>query len=262
MNKPLLPLLALPLLLAQSPPPASQPASYSDDFTHGLDNWSAESQQPATISAKDGILTLDTPAGLTLWFKPLLHAPLQISYDARAIQSNPPGPNDHVTDLNCFFMASDARSPNDLFATHRSGKFSDYNQLLCYYVGLGGNLNTTTRFRRYIGDASDRPLRPEHDLRDKPDLLTPNQWQHIRIVANNHLIQFFRDNKKLFELHDPHPYTTGHVAFRTVHSHFQFKNFQATPLPSSTPPQPQPLDPRPHPPRGNPPPTPNPSHPT
>ena len=39
-----------------------------------------------------------------------------------------------------------------MFARLRSGTFAEYNDLLTYYVGLGGNRNTTTRFRRYIGD--------------------------------------------------------------------------------------------------------------
>ena len=37
-------------------------------------------------------------------------------------------------------MARDARSPDDLFATKRSGAFADYNPLRCYYVGLGGKI--------------------------------------------------------------------------------------------------------------------------
>ena len=228
----LTPLLLTATLHAQTTAPSNE--NPSDDFTHGLANWIAESEKPATITAIDGILTLDTPAGLTLWFRPLLTGPLEISDDARAIQSSPPGKNDRVSDLNCFWMANDSRSPTNLFATPRTGKFPDYNPLLCYYVGLGGNNNTTTRFRRYIGDSTDRPLLPQNDLRAPDTLLTPNTWQSIRLVANNHLIQFFRDNKKLFELNDPAPYTTGHFAFRTTKSHLEFRNFKITPLAPNT----------------------------
>jgi hypothetical protein len=64
--------------------------------------------------------------------------------------------NDRVSDLNCFWMAAGGR--------RRSGKFADYNDLRAYYVGQGGNGNTTTRFRRCIGDPVLRPLLPEHDL--------------------------------------------------------------------------------------------------
>lgn len=205
---------------AQTTTPATAPA---DDFTHNLDNWVAECEKPATVRVKDGILSIDAPAGVTLWYKPKLTGPLEISYDARAVKAN--GANDRVSDLNCFWMATDTRSPDDLFATKRSGKFSDYNQLRCYYVGLGGNDNSTTRFRRYIGDTVDRPLLPQNDLRDAGDMLKPNEWQTIRLVADGHVIQYFRDGKKLFELNDPEPYAAGHFAFRTTRSHLEFRNF-------------------------------------
>ena len=71
------------------------------------------------------------------------------------------GTHDRVSDLNCFWMATDSRSPDDLFATRRSGKFSDYDRLRTYYVGLGDNGNSTTRFRRYIGTQDLRPLLPD-----------------------------------------------------------------------------------------------------
>ena len=106
------------------------------------------------------------------------------------------GPNDRVSDLNCFWMARDARSPDDIFATRRSGQFADYNQLRTYYVGLGGNGNTTTRFRRYIGDVENRPLLPEHDLRDPENLLKPNVPQLVRLVACGPLIGYQRDDKR------------------------------------------------------------------
>src|SRR5581483_7403466 len=108
------------------------------------------------------------------------------------------GPNDRVSDLNAFWMATDSRSPKDLFATKRSGKFADYNQLRTYYVGQGGNSNTTTRFRRYIGDAVERPLLAEHDLRSRDVLLEPNVWQSIRLVAMGSRIQYYRDGRLIF----------------------------------------------------------------
>ena len=50
------------------------------------------------------------------------------------------------------------------FPRSAPARFAAYNDLKTYYVGLGGNRNTTTRFRRYIGDPETRPLLPEHDL--------------------------------------------------------------------------------------------------
>ena len=124
-------------------------------------------------------------------------------------------------------MATDSRNPADLFAVSRTGKFADYNPLLTYYVGLGGNSNTTTRFRRYVGDPVNRPLRPEDDLsRQRQDMIVPNQSQTIDLIACNNLIQYYRDGHKLFELLDTHPYTSGWFAFRTTKNHVQFRSFR------------------------------------
>ena len=167
---------------------------------------------------------IDVPAGCTVWFAPLIEGPVLIEYEARVVSAG--GKNDRVSDLNCFWMARDARSPDDLFATKRSGKFEEYNRLRAYYVGLGGNGNTTTRFRRYIGNQELRPLLPEHDLRDEADLITPNAWQRIRLVAHGKLIEYWRDDRKLFELLDDAPYESGYFGFRTVSNHMEIRRFR------------------------------------
>ena len=197
---------------------------FADDFAGDLSDWSAELAEGGTVAARDGKLVIDVPAGCTVWFKPRIEGPVMIEYEATVVAKD--GKNDRVSDLNCFWMASDARSPDDLFATQRSGKFEDYHQLRAYYVGLGGNTNTTTRFRRYIGDAELRPLLPEHDLREPPDLITANQPQTIRLVACGKLIQYWRDGRKLFEMIDDEPYDAGHFGFRTVTNHMEIRRFR------------------------------------
>ena len=82
------------------------------------------------------------------------------------------------------------------------------------------------RFRRYIGDKTLRPLLPEHDLRDKADLITPNTSQTIRLIACGKLIQFWRDDRRIFEMVDEQPYTSGHFAFRTVANHMEIRRFR------------------------------------
>ncbi len=190
---------------------------FSDDFKAGLANWIPELERPGAISARDGVLSVDVPAGCTLWFRPELSGPVMIQYEARMVQAG--GPNDRVSDLNAFWMATDA------FGVKRSGKFSDYNNLRTYYVGQGGNSNTTTRFRRYIGDAVERPLLPEHDLRSPDVLLKPNVWQTVTLVALGDRIQYYRDGRLIFDFHDPAPYTRGHFAFRTTQSHVELRDF-------------------------------------
>jgi alpha-L-rhamnosidase len=198
---------------------------FSDDFRQGESKWQAELESGGKVEARDGKLEIDVPAGCSVWFKQPVEGPVLIEYDVTVIKSG--GPNDRASDLNCFWMATDARVANDtdFFSVARSGKFADYNQLRCYYVGLGGNTNTTTRFRRYIGSATTRPLRPEHDLSDAPNLITPNVKQKIQLVACGSLVQYWRDGKKLFEYHDDQPYTKGWFAFRTVRNHMSIENF-------------------------------------
>jgi hypothetical protein len=176
------------------------------------------------LEASNGILHLDVPAGATFWFRPELRGPVLIQYETTMIQRG--GPNDRVSDLNCFWMASDARSPQDLFAIRRSGKFADYNQLRTYYVGQGGNANTTTRFRRYIGDPELRPLLPEHDLSSTAVLLKANVPQKIQLVANRGRIQYYNDGKLIFDFQDAAPYTRGRFGLRTTFSHIEVRNFR------------------------------------
>jgi hypothetical protein len=203
---------------------------FTDEFTTDVsDNWSIEAEPGGTVAARDGVLDVDVPGGCTVWFNPRIDGPVQIDFDAVAVSRG--GANDRVSDLNCFWMARDARSPDDIFATRRGGRFEEYHQLAGYYVGLGGNVNTTSRFRRYIGDPIVRPLLPQHDLRSPDDLLVANRWQSIRLIASGSTIRYFRDGRLMFELDDPRPYTSGWFAFRTVRSHLQLRHFRVRRLP-------------------------------
>lgn len=194
-----------------------------DDFEHGLDGWTVESERPARLRDSGGVLDIDTAAGLTLWRRSELQGPILIEYEAAAISAG--GPHDRVSDLNCFWMATDPASTTGPVG-RRTGAFSEYNTLRAYYVGLGGNGNTTTRFRRYIGSATERPLLSESDRSSRQDLLRPNRFQQIRIVADGSLIQYYRDGRKLFEYTDPQPYTHGWFAFRTTQSHLRIRHFR------------------------------------
>jgi hypothetical protein len=123
-------------------------------------------------------------------------------------------------------MAMDSRWPDDILSHPRSGKFTDYDPLLTYYVGLGGNTNTTTRFRRYIGQQDNRPLLPENDLRAKEDLIVANKTQTIRLIACGGTIEYWRDDKRLFNYTDPRPYTSGWFGVRTTKNHMVVKHFR------------------------------------
>ena len=217
--------LVLAGITASAAPEAPQPLA--DDFTSDLSRWSVEQESGGTVRCVDGTLEIESAGGSTVWWRGLLRAPVEIRYEAEVVVSG--GPRDRLSDLNCFWMAQDPLRPAGEMPATRSGKFSDYDSLLTYYVGIGGNENTTTRFRRYDG-TSARPLRPEHDLRDSWHLLRANHRYQIRIVVREDETEFWRDGERLFVFRDPTPLTSGFFAFRTVRSHLKLSRFQVQPL--------------------------------
>jgi hypothetical protein len=196
---------------------------YADAFRHGLDQWTLEAEKPAVVGVRDGVLDIDTPAGLTLWFRPELVGPVMIDYQALAVSAG--GLNDRVSDLNAFWMARDVSGQSPLIHP-RTGAFADYDTLKTYYVGQGGNANTSTRFRRYVGRPGDRPLLPRHDHAAADEMLVANRWTRVRLIADGGLIQYWNDGRKLFELQDAEPYTRGWFGLRTTQSHLRIRRFR------------------------------------
>jgi hypothetical protein len=204
--------------------PTPRTLLYQDDFASGLANWHIEAEKPGRITAIDGVLDVDVPAGVTLWFKSRLEGPVVIEFEATAVAEG--GPNDQVSDLNVFWMANNADGRQPVFARERSGAFAEYNGLQMYYVGLGGNRNTTTRFRRYIGDPVSRPLLPEHDLSAASAMLVPNRAQTITLIADGSQVEYRRDGQRLFQLEDPAPYVNGWFGLRTTFSHLRIRRLR------------------------------------
>lgn len=189
-----------------------------------LSSWRIEAESPdARVRQDGGTIDIDTPRGLTLWWRAPVRSPVRIDFEAMAVAAG--GPNDKVSDLNAFWMATD----KDGSPLHpRTGAFADYDDMRSYYVGIGGNRNTTTRFRRYIGERGNRPILPEHDRSGTgagaADMLVPNRWTRIRLIADGRTIAVERDGKRLFTLNDAQPYTRGHWGLRTTWSHLRIRN--------------------------------------
>lgn len=193
------------------------------DFDHNLEHWRVEQAPGGSVTVRDGVLVVEDHAGCTVWLREKLTAPIEISYDVTVVAKG--GPHDRVSDINCFWMATDPAST--VIPTGRSGRFEDYDSLKTYYVGMGGYDNTTTRFRRYAGDGT-KPLLPENDLRGREFLLMPNQTYHLRVIAREGVAEFWRDGKRVFLFRDPEPLETGWFGFRTVHSHLEIRNVRLT----------------------------------
>lgn len=203
---------------------------HEDGFAgDSLDNWIIELQSPeaSVVKIQDGKMNIDVGGGATIWFKHKLEGDLMIEYDVAVLKSD--GVNDRVSDLNQFWMASDPENAN-LFT--RAGTFSQYDDLRLYYVGMGGNNNSTTRFRRYPG-GGERPMLGEHT--DPEHLLRPNTNYHIEIVCFKGLTQFIVNGEVYFSYTDPAPLTKGHFGFRTVRNHETIDNFKVHRLVGSQP---------------------------
>ena len=197
-----------------------------DDFTAGPDRWVVEQMPGGSVTVRGGVLTIADAGGCTVWWREKLTAPVVITYEATVVSAG--GPHDRVSDLNCFWMATDPRSPADLFAPGhgRTGKFETYDHLRTYYVGQGGNTNTTTRFRRYAG-GGEKPLLPGYDRQEPAVLLKGNQAYQIKLMAlADGTVRYYRDEVLIFEFKDPAPLKEGWFGLRTVHSHLRIRDFQ------------------------------------
>lgn len=198
---------------------------YEDNFDNGLSHWHVEQMPGGKVENNDGKLEITDAKGCTIWSKKSFDGPLMITYDTYVM--NEGGPHDRVSDLNCFWMATDPENKDNLFVNsdNRGGKFSNYDSLQLYYVGLGGNDNGTTRFRRYSG-TGERPMLPENDLSKAKYMITPNQVAKIKLIAFDGIVQYYRDDELIFNFSDDNPYTSGHFGFRTVDNHMTIDNFK------------------------------------
>lgn len=185
---------------------------FQDRFDSDLDNWIVEvvSDSTVNISIVDEQLVIDTDRGVTLWLNQELTGNMLIRYKRRVVMEE--GPNDRLSDMNQFWMAVDPRNPS-LFS--REGSFAEYDSLLMYYAGIGGNHNKTTRFRKYRGNGNQTLI---HDLTAEPYLLKPNHTYQIEIEVKDGVTRLFVDDQEFFHFKDEEPLTKGFFGIRTTWS--------------------------------------------
>ena len=186
---------------------------FADDFNKDSlsSNWIIETTpvKGSSVSVQKGKLILDTENGVTIWYKEKITGNFEIEYTRTVIMDS--GRNDRLSDLNQFWMVTDPQ--NKLF-THKGG-FKEYDSLQMYYVGMGGNYNTTTRMRRYDGKGE---LKIVGEYKDSSHLLKPNMPYQIRIRFIKGSSQFFVNGELFFEFTDPAPFTEGWFAIRSTKS--------------------------------------------
>lgn len=194
--------------------------------------WTVESESPDyRISFSGDTCRILSPKGLTLWRNNKMEGNVTIEYDACVVDNGKPG--DRLSDLNCFWMASDPEHPDNIFAraAWRNANFPKCYSMQLYYVGYGGNHNSTTRFRRYNADTTairNKAARPAilREYRDSAHLLTANKWYHIKIQNKDGRVIYSINGETLVDYVDPAPLTSGWFGFRTTLSHTCITNFR------------------------------------
>jgi rhamnogalacturonan endolyase len=199
---------------------------YEADFTKEIERheWIVESESGANVvRTEQGRLVIDAAGGVTVWLNKLLEGNIRIEYERTVLMDGKA--HDRLSDLNQFWMAQDPRNPN-LFT--RSGTFEEYDSLQLYYAGMGGNSNTTTRFRKYDGQGNRVLL---HEYKDEAHLLKANRKYHISIIIKDDATSFWVDGECYFSYRDPAPLREGNFGFRSVHSRQEVANFRIYQLP-------------------------------
>mgnify|MGYP002622660533 CR=1 FL=1 len=195
--------------------------------------WIVESEtENYSLQYVGDTIEIVAPKGLTLWNEKTFCAPITFEYEAKVVYENE---GDRLSDLNCFWMASDPRCGGDALrdTATRRGNFNKTYALQLYYVGYGGNSNKTTRFRRYNADVRgivDKQFRPQilTEYTDSAHLLVANHWYKIRIESRaDGRNLYFVNNEKLVDYVDSVPLKEGLFGLRTTHSHVKFRNFRA-----------------------------------
>jgi hypothetical protein len=179
--------LGLLALDAAAAPPG--PVLLRDDFrTFDTKRWRVEAEagnaaQAATVN--EGALLLDAPAGLTVWLREPLAGHYEIAFTRTVPVTG--GLGERLSDLNVFWQAKPAGT--------LSGRLADYDAVPMFYAGIGGNGNTTTRFRRYDGTGKRELLQ---EYLDAPWLLKANQPYRVRIVVDGAGTRLYVDNVQYF----------------------------------------------------------------
>jgi hypothetical protein len=185
---------------------------FHDDFNTALDtaNWVIEKPKADSeiVCTKNGKLLIDTYGGATVWYKKELKGNIRITYKRKVIIEG--GKNDRLSDLNNFWMATDPL--NKMFT--RQGGFAEYDSLNMYYMGMGGNYNKTTRFRKY--NTGDKKIITEYT--DSLHLLQPNKEYFIEIVVKDGVITFAVDGETFVSWKDEATFTHGYFGIRSTRS--------------------------------------------
>lgn len=206
------------ILLFFSPVVMAQKLIFKANFKTPLDTtlWKAEiaPKPDSRVYTSKGKLVLDIKGGVTVWLNKELSGNYTIEYKRTVVLDG--GANDRLSDLNMFWMAQEP-------GFHRHGVLEEYDSLQLYYIGMGGNTNSTTRFRKYEGTGERRLI---GEFTDSTHLLQANHTYTIRIVVINGTTSFYADGVRYFEYPDPQPFHKGYFGFRSTWSRQIISDFK------------------------------------
>jgi hypothetical protein len=184
-----------------------------DDFQRfDPQSWAVEAEADnATAAAyvERGALVLRADRGLTVWLRRQLLGHYEISFTRTVLADG------RLSDLNFFW---EAQLPQGFT---QSGKLEEYDKLKLFYAGIGGNTNSTTRFRYYDGSGA-RNLLQEYTAPEY--LLKAGHPYRIRIVVDARGTRLYVDDKEYFNA--PGPLAGGgYFGFRTTQSRQKVEHF-------------------------------------
>jgi hypothetical protein len=187
----------------------------SDQFTN-LSNWVFAG--PNVFNSTDG-LQIATTEPTAIWLNQKLTAPCTITFDGYVYPAAG-GSTNNVADLDFYFMVQGDAAPSAL-------TYAQMLTLTGYQVGIGSNLNTTTRLRRLAGDGT--AATPLIDHTERAALLKPKIIYHFVVsVSAAGVVSVTRNGVSLFIYTAPAPLLSGWFGFWTINAHLGIHNFLVT----------------------------------
>lgn len=202
---------------------ASGATVYKDDFQRfDPQAWAVEAEAGDAGKAAQAVaraLVLDASRGLTVWLRRQLIGHYEISFTRTVLVEGKP--HERLSDLNFFWEAQLAGGavPEPF---NRSGKLEEYDKVRMFYAGIGGNTNTTSRFRYYDG-SGERKLLQEYLTPEY--LLKANHPYRVRIVVDAKGTRLYVDDREFFSASGPLA-GGGYFGFRTTQSRQKIENFE------------------------------------
>jgi hypothetical protein len=199
---------------------ASSPEVYRDDFQRfDPQAWAVESEAgdaARAVRVSSRALLLDASRGLTVWLRRQLIGHYEISFTRTILTDG------RLSDMNFFW---EAQLPAGFTQT---GKLEEYDKLRLFYAGIGGNTNSTTRFRYYDG-SGERKLLQEYTTQDY--LLKANHPYRIRIVVDAQGTRLYVDYRQYFSAPGPQA-GGGYFGLRTTQSRQKIEHFVIRRIPA------------------------------